>query len=113
MKDCKCIDCGIDLIGVHHNTIYCDKCKKEKTKQKHKKWRISQKGINFNHSEKRKEYCRKYRKEYIKKDIGIINQIKTNLKSYHKLPSESISQELIETKLIIIKTKRLCKTLKN
>ena len=105
----------------------CKKCKSEyakkyclenskKAKERSKKWRLENPEklteSRMRWHLKNTEYVISYRKEYYCKNTEkyTANLIKNRLK---KQIGETPPSELVEIKVIINKTKRLCKTLKN
>ena len=102
------------LDGFHKNKSrkdgyngHCKQCLKKY--QKCDKWKEYQKEYQkkYYYSDKKKEYLIKF----LRSDNRTISQIKDNLKQRHQITN--LPKELIECKLLIIKTKRLCKTLNN
>lgn len=91
--------------GAVYETIY-PKCNKCLYAEKRNQFIVRQEKFRLSNKEKIKQYRIKYYSDvpeaYVKQKL-----IKSGF------PSELITNELIETKRIIIKTKRLCKTLQS
>ena len=83
---------------VKYDKIYYSK-NKEKFSEHNKKYHLEN-----------KEKFIEYKKKYMETDLGKKYAIKRDFKRYHGFAPPA---EIVEVKLIINKTKQLCKTLKN
>jgi hypothetical protein len=111
----KCVKCNKPLVGRILSTKYCNTCKNEerkiwrskdydKNKSSYKKYYLDNKSALIENGSKRDAIKRKdLHNRYIKKLFVEKHGLKTN----------QITNDLIEVKRLIIKTKRLCKTLSN
>jgi hypothetical protein len=111
-KACRKIIHSLSYFKNRDKTIKQYKEYRIRTKKTHKDSRsLSQKKSRL----KRIEKLRKYEKDRMNKDVANTSDryIKRLFISKEKLPRELITPELIECKRLIIKTKRLCKTLSN
>lgn len=121
----ECTKCGIvkDEIEFRKGKGQCKECERNYLKEYRKTEKYKESNIVYQkkyiQSEKGKECQKKYQqtekyKKYIKtkkyKECNYKNCIKYNLK---KQIGETPPPELVEVKLLIYKTKRLCRTLKS
>jgi len=119
MKTCS--KCGIEKDESEFYKVYswCKNCKNEYVRKYNQSEKRKEYMRKYNQSEKRKEYMLKHnqsdeRKEYLRKhnqsDEHKASLMRYRYKMYHGV---ILTPELVEVKLIINKTKQLCKTLKN
>ena len=106
-----CTKCGTEKPIEEFGKCWCKDCIKSYNKSYHQ----SEKYKEYQKSEKYKEYQKseKYKecqKSYNQSENNKVRQIKRYLK---KQIGEAPPPELVEVKLLINKTKRLCKTLKS
>jgi hypothetical protein len=124
MRIIKCERCGVEVEANGSNRKFCNDCIKDKSKERKKEYRKSHKykeyKKEYQKTDKSKEYHKEYRKsdkykehkkEYEKTDTQTKHRIKKYIQNQYQITD--IPKEIIETKLIIIKTKRLCKQLQN
>jgi hypothetical protein len=88
-----------------------DYYKSDNYKECHKKYRQTEKYKKYQNQYCQLEKYKKQKKEYRHSDIRTKADIKKQLKRDQNITNPPT--ELIECKLLIIKTKRLCKTLNN
>jgi len=127
-KICKTCNKEKDIKEFREGLLSCKKCNALKYKKKSREYSSSDRGkkilalsckkwrekTNYFSSEKYKKRKKAYRAKKQVIDRTELNRHYVYVQLYNKgFTNEQITDELIELQKIIIKTKRLCKTLKN